>query len=401
MDTGSDVLAFASPPLRRSVATGLLALVAALFLLTVPFAHSSFWLGLLHASAEAALVGGLADWFAVTALFRRPLGLPIPHTAVVTANKDRIGRGLAAFLADNFLTAENMAGAFRSIDLAARFGAWLVQPDNARMAARWLAKAGADALDRGGVAQLGALGTSLLRSADMRPLLGRALKELSRSGLDSALFDDAVTTAREFLKRKTPHLHERAGRRRPGLLRRSFDREIMRATMQGFESLLDDLSARNSPSRLKILGFVQDRALAALAAPDGEKTLNDALASLVDTPEFESWLRSLLSRSAAPDGLVQEALSGGLMALGGRLVDDPRIRLRFNAMIERAALDALPLREAVVGLVEKVIAGYEAQDFSKRIETVVENDLQFIRINGTLVGAAVGCALFLIRTALQ
>lgn len=188
----------------------------AVFLLSTAFAGPSFWMRVLQAGSEAALVGGVADWFAVVALFRRPLGLPIPHTAVVTQNKDRIGEGLANFVAANILSPENARAALQAAEPARRLAAWLECEANAQALADDLIGVVSKHDARGSIAKLV---RPALRNVDLRPLLASAIEALTETGFGASLLDDAIRTARTFLQRRARHLAEVAGKRRQAILR--------------------------------------------------------------------------------------------------------------------------------------------------------------------------------------
>ncbi len=386
-----------SSPTRRTLATGLLALMAAVFLLTFAFDRSSFWTRLIRAAAEASLVGGIADWFAVTALFRRPLGLPIPHTAIVPMNKDRIGVGLAKFLGENFLSSQSLASAMRSAEPAGRLGAWLSAEPNARKAAKRL-------LDMAPMQEAGLLAAQILqpalRKADLRPLLEMAADALSATELDAALLDDILQAARSFLSRKGSHLNDVAARRRQGLLRRSLDRQVMRAILEGLERLLLELSDKDNPSRKTLLDTAQARIKAALLSGDKAARLRDWATQVMESPQFGSWLASLAPAGESVGGDRVAVMTGVMMRLGERLRADETIRRELDDMFATLGADLLPLRDGLVELIARLVADYETRAFADLIERAVDNDLQFIRINGTVIGGVVGCLLFLVKTVI-
>ncbi len=384
-------------PTRRTLATGLLALMAAVFLLTFAFDRASFWTRLVRAAAEASLVGGIADWFAVTALFRRPLGLPIPHTAIVPMNKDRIGQGLANFLGEHFLSTESLAKAMRRAEPSRRLGVWLSAKPNARRAATRL-------LDMAPMRETGVLAAQILRPAlrhaDLRPLLEIAADALSAAELDAVLLDDVLQAARSFLSRRAAHLNDVAARRRQGLLRRSLDRQVMRAILEGLERLLLELSDKNNPSRKTLLDAAQARIKAALLTGDDAARLRDWAVEVIESPKFESWIASLAPGGTRAGGEREAVMTDVLTKLGERLCADKCIRDELDDMFAAAGAELLSLREGIVDLIAGLVADYETNAFATLIERAVDNDLQFIRINGTVIGGVVGCLLFLVKTAI-
>src|SRR5712675_1513753 len=229
----------------RAVATGMLALAAIVFAASLAVPNPGHGILLLRAIAEAALVGGLADWFAVTALFRHPLGLPIPHTAIVPANKDRIGEGLARFLDQHFLTRELLITELRALRVSERLAAWLADRRNAAALAGEIAKALPFVLRAVDDSQIKAfLGRALgaqLRNAAVGPLAAQLVRALTAAGYHEAVLDRLLDYARAFLARNEDRLLETVAERKRSWIPRAINREIARAMLRGAGELIDDL----------------------------------------------------------------------------------------------------------------------------------------------------------------
>ncbi|MGJ0508216.1 MAG: DUF445 domain-containing protein [Methylocystis sp.] len=379
-----------APFSRRTLATGLLLAMAGVFLLTLAVDQDTFWLRLLRSVAEAALVGGVADWFAVTALFRRPLGLPIPHTAIVPMSKARIGAGLANFLGENFLSAERLALTLRAAQPARRLGVWLSKRANARLVSTKIVQVFA----RSGAAP--AILARALAGADPGRLVDLALEGLEASELDGALLDEALRGATAFLHNKSGRLEERAGRRRQGVLRRTLDREVMRAVTEGLARLFDELSDKDHPSRQRLLAAMRTRTRAAFAHADTTARLQEWTARFAANPHVATTLAAFLD---APDGgALREALEDLLVTSGERLRADEAAQREFESLLLSLTEDLSLLRHGVMQMIAEGARAYDTTDFSNRIERAVNDDLQFIRINGTVVGALVGCLLFVAKS---
>jgi uncharacterized membrane-anchored protein YjiN (DUF445 family) len=397
---------------RRALATGLLGLMGAILVTTIYLPSPGFWLGLAQAGAEAALVGGLADWFAVTALFRRPLGLPIPHTAVVPSNKDRIGAGLSEFFEQNFLTRDTLAMALRSIDPAYRMAEWLMTSQNARTAAEHMLSEAPSLIDFIDAGMLRALVTTsvqerLLR-VDLRPLLRAAAELFIAAKLHAKLLDDALDASRDFLQRKEARFNARVNARRRGFVRRSVDRGVSRAILDGLQELIDELSAPENASRATLLSLMEARTRAVVGSAENAFAVSGAIARYVAQPGAEARLAEILhdARNFAADNApaasdARATLADLLRAMGGALLADAGLREKFNSALETAALQVSPLRQELTKRVADIVRKWDAQEFSDRIESAVENDLQFIRINGTVVGGIVGCLLHVAKAALE
>jgi uncharacterized membrane-anchored protein YjiN (DUF445 family) len=398
----------------RRRATALLAGVTAVFLaVTVAGAHGTL-LSYVQAGAEAAMVGGVADWFAVTALFRRPLGLPIPHTAVLVERKDQFAATLGQFVQENFLNADVLAARVRSAGLVSRLAAWLGEESNAASVAGHaadLAVTVAEAVRDEDVQRV--LTAELTRAAgavDLAPLAGRALRVIIAGGHHADLFSTIVTAADRYLADHYLELRERfeveAPRWVPDVAyRRVFDRLYTRLrerltamaadpddeTRHQFDAWLAGL-----PDRLETDPGMRER---------GERFKRDVLGS-AGMREWTSWLwtrakETLRTQAADPDSELRHRLAGALAPAGRRLGLDRRLQESLDRVIEsgtRALADQF--HDELAGLVTGTIQRWDAAETSSQLELLLGRDLQYIRINGTVVGAGVGLALHAIAMAL-
>jgi uncharacterized membrane-anchored protein YjiN (DUF445 family) len=398
----------------RRRATALLAAVTALFVgVTAAGAHGTL-LSYLQAGAEAAMVGGIADWFAVTALFRHPLGLPIPHTAVIVERKDQFGATLGQFVADNFLNADVLAERIHSAGIAARLATWLADEDNA---ARFAGHAADLVVTLAGTLRdedvQSALAAEVIRAAaavEVAPLAGRAVGVMIAGGHHAALFNGFVSAADRYLADHHEELRERfeseAPRWVPDMVYgRAFDRLYARLRERLTEMADNpDDEARQQfdtwiaglPERLKTSPELRER---------GESIKRDLLAS-AGLRDWTSWLwknakETLRAQAADPDSELRRRLAAALTAAGRRLSADPALQESLERVVESAARTlADQFHDELVGLVTGTIQRWDAAETSTQLELLLGRDLQFIRINGTVVGAAVGLALHAIALAL-
>ncbi|TKD52351.1 DUF445 domain-containing protein [Sphingomonas baiyangensis] len=396
----------------RRIATGLLVAMAALFVVARLNAGLHPAWGYVQGFAEAAMVGGLADWFAVTALFRHPLGLPIPHTAIVPRNKDRIGDTLALFLKDNFLIPHVVARRMQRIDVAEAVGRWLTDPVSgaqaggrmrygaARLAANMLESLDPERL--GGMVR-GAL-SNQLRGLHVAPLLGQALDAAMTERRHMPLIDGIVLWAGRVLE-ANEHLvramvHERAGAvmRWTGL-----DETLANKIIDGLAKLLADMAADpDHPLRTKaeegLEKLAHDLQHDAETQAKVERFKNDML----DNPALGDWWQgvweriraALLGMARDPDAMMAGRLGEMSRALGETLQSDPRLARTINRFARRAAVGAAAdYGDAIVRLVSDTVRGWDAATITLRLENAVGRDLQYIRINGTLVGGSVGLVI--------
>ena len=389
----------------RAVATGMLAVAAAIFVASLAVPAPNAWVLLVRSVAEAALVGGLADWFAVTALFRRPLRLPIPHTAIVPANKNRMGEGLARFLDQHFLTRDLLVAELRGLRVSERLAAWMADRRNAAALAGEIAKALPFVLhavdDRQIKAFLGRALGAQLRSAPLTALAGHFVRLVTAAGYHEAVLDRALNYARDFLARNEERLLDTVAERRRSWIPRAINREIARAMLRGAEELIDDLRKPDGSARQSLLSAIDDMALELMNAPAdpaGER------ARLPNLPELQAWLAAswdkgrdiVLADLGSPSSRLRRTLALAIASIGETLGNDAAMRGRLDAAIEALLAEALPWRGELIRFVAEVVRKWEPAGFSERIEMAVGADLQYIRMNGTIVGGLVGGGLFLL-----
>ena len=398
---------------NRLIATALLGVMAALFISTALAPQPGFWILLVRATAEAALVGGLADWFAVTALFRQPLGLPIPHTAILPRNKDRIGEGLAIFIGRNFLSSDVLRAKLRSIDPARLVAEWLSMPANAEAIARRLVRMLPhliDAIDdRDFRVFIGEALDRHLADFELAPLLGRAIAVLTTNGFHETLLDRLLDFCRKFLQEREEQLYMAAeAQRRRWWIPKAINRQIARAIIGGVKELVSKLREPGTPARRNLLREIERLAEQLRTSSVYRARVEEAKLRLLEDAEVKAWLgsvwgdikRGLLADLASPQSRADQALGAVICSLGHHLLADTAMRKRVNRTIEAMALEVVPWRTGLAQFLIEVVRQWDASSFTNRVELVVGNDLQYIRINGTLVGGLVGCLLYLLSAAL-
>ena len=389
----------------RRIATLMLVAMAALFLIANSLDEQAPAWGFVKAFAEAAMVGGLADWFAVTALFRHPLGLPIPHTAIIPNNKDRIGDTLAVFLRDNFLTPIVVARRMRGLDLAGAAGRFLAAPPSRgrlwRGAARLLESV-LEALDpeRFGPMVKSAL-AERLRAFDAAPLLGRTLEASIAEDRHVPLLDEIIiwiarlTDDNEALIRRM--VHDRS----PSILRwTGLDENLANRLIDALRRLLSELAVDpRHELRVKIEDALGDLARRMQTDPEMRARVAALKAGLLDNPAVEQWWMGMWERMRAgllrtvrdPDSAMAGHVAALLRQVGETLEREPRVRAGINRFARRAAVGiAADYGDDIVRLVSDTVRGWDAGTITSRLEGAVGKDLQYIRINGTLVGGLVG-----------
>lgn len=393
----------------RLVATGLLIVMAAIFIGAKFIQDVHPAVGFVRAFAEAAMVGGLADWFAVTALFRHPMGLPIPHTAIIPRNKDRIGDTLAQFLLTNFLVPRLIARKMRHVDVAGAVGRFLSAP--AQGGGRLKAGASrifAEALDALDHQRLGGMVKSAMadriRGVNVAPLLGQALQAALAEGRHQPLLDSAVKWGGDALDSHAHLIHQMVHDNSNALIRMTgLDGTIANRIVAGLSKLLADMASEpDHPLRLRTeealnqwaLDLQHDTAMQARVA-----RLRD---EMLDNPAVKNWLdglweqgRAALLRAARnPDTLLAGRIGELTTQFGAMLGNDPGLRRTMNRTFRRAMIGVVDgYGEKAVHLVSDTVRSWDAKTITDRLEGAVGNDLQYIRINGTLVGGLCGLVI--------
>jgi uncharacterized membrane-anchored protein YjiN (DUF445 family) len=400
---------------NRLVATALLVGMASVFVATSAVPDGGFWTRLIHAVAEAGVVGGLADWFAVTAVFRRPLGLPIPHTAVVPRNKARIGEGLGAFLERHFLNEELVLTKLRDFDPAQRLARWLADPRNADAIAERAVHLLPHALNALNDEELRSYTAralaAQLRTIDVAPFLGKGVALLTAGGYHEAVIDRGVEVALEFLERNGERLEEAAGsgERRRWWIPKAVDRQIARALIKGLRELLDDLRTHDSRARQKVLRAIDELARDLVVSPERRMNVEATKQQILDRADVQQWLGSVwdevrefaLGDIDSLSSKAREGMAAALASIGRALLADANMRERLNRALETAVADLLPWRSELARFVADVVRRWDERVLVERMELALGADLQYLRITGTLVGASIGCLLFLLSLAFQ
>ena len=403
----------AAPPAlvrMRRIAGGLLLAMAAIFLVSRHYAPLYPWAGFVQAFSEAAMVGGMADWFAVTALFRHPLGLPIPHTAIVPRNKDRIGDTLATFLRTNFLLPAIIARQMRRVDVATAIARWLTDPPEGaggrfRQGASKLVAQVLDGLDPqrlGGMVKAGI--AARLRETDVSPILGRILTATVADNRHAPLLDGAIRwsakalAANEHLIRQM--VHDRAG----SILRwTGLDETVADKLIDGLDRLIVDMAEDpQHPLRLKVEEGLDRLAWDLQFDPETQAKVEAMKVELIANPAMQRWMDGLWESARAgllriardPEGAMQGQIGDLLRQLGQTLTSDPRLARTINRFVRRTVVGiAADYGEGIVALVSQTVRGWDTRTITSRLENAVGRDLQYIRINGTLVGGLVGLVI--------
>ncbi len=384
----------------KAGASGLLLLAAMLFVAaSLALEHHDGW-GYVRAAAEGALVGGLADWFAVTALFRRPLGLPIPHTALIPTRKDALGRSLGAFVEDNFLAGDAVIERLRAMQPSRRAAAWMVAPGNAAVISRHAAAALAGATD---VLRDDEVSSAVeqaildrVRRIGLAPLAGRTLALATAEQRHRALVDAALDGAIRFLDEQRPHLRDRFGRESPWWVPEPLDERIFTKLFTGLRGFLVEV-ARSDDHALRthlderLADFINRLQTDPALAEQADRWREEFL----DHPAVRAWIASLwgelksalVTQSADASSELRRRLERVAAQAGHKLVTDLALQHKIDRWLDGVVRYVIDNEGHQVGeLIATTVQRWDPDEAAERIEMSVGRDLQFIRINGTVVG---------------
>ncbi|MEL7992451.1 DUF445 domain-containing protein [Streptomyces albidoflavus] len=422
--TGVDPMAFtaADEEKRRGVrrmkitATGLLVLVAIVYALATWAEHSGAgaWAGYVAAAAEAGMVGALADWFAVTALFRHPLGLPIPHTAIIPRKKDQLGASLGAFVGENFLSPDVIRTRLRALRLGSRVGGWLAVPANTDRVTSELSTAlrGALTVLRDNDVQA-VVGEAITRRADAQeiaPSLGRMLERIVEDGGHRRVVDLVCSRAHDWLVLHSDTVMNAVQGGAPGWTPRFVDKRVGERVYKELLRFLTEMrDMPDHPARAAIDTFLADFATDLRTDPDTRARVERLKSEIIHRPEVQDLIASAWSAvramivAAAEDEQSELRLRAraALLSLGNRMSADPRLQSKVDGWAESAAAYVVTnYRTQITSLITDTVAGWDAEHTSRKIEAHIGRDLQFIRINGTVVGSLAGLVIHTVSRGL-
>jgi uncharacterized membrane-anchored protein YjiN (DUF445 family) len=366
------------------------------------------WTGYVKAAAEAGMVGALADWFAVTALFRHPLGIRIPHTAIIPTRKDALGDSLGEFVGTNFLSEQVVRERLRRVGVAGRLGGWLAQPANADRVTAELAT-----VVRGVVAVLrdedvqAVMEQAVVRrvvAVPWGPPLGRVLAGVFADGAHHKLVDLVCDRAYEWVKSNHTSVLRVVSDRAPSWSPKFVDSMVadkVYGEVLSFAWLVK--TDPNHPMRLAVDKFLaefaedlqHDETTMRRAEVIKEQVLDHREVQNVIGSAWSTAKAMLLDAAEDPSSELRKRVREGLLSLGKRLTDDDVMREKVDSWVEGAAAHVvLNYRDEITTLITDTVQRWDAEETSRKIELQVGRDLQFIRINGTVVGALAGLLIY-------
>lgn len=388
----------------KQLATGLLLLVSAIYVTASIFEHEFLWISFVAATAEAAMVGAIADWFAVTALFRHPLGLKIPHTAIIPLRKHTIANQFGRFVQSNFLSEQVIRDNIRSMNLSQSVAAWLIRPENARAVAQQITQG------LGGIVKVvndediqKLIETKLaarINDTSLAPLMGDLLSFVIAGKRQQVLIDTVVTAGLRILEDSDLDLQNQVSEETPWWFPSSVDHAIYAQIVRSVSDILHGMKTDElHPLRVRLVKsmnqFMDDLKHSQDIA-EKERTIKQDFLNEPAVRDFTGSLwadlkQALLSQSEQSDGELVQTMERTVIAFGESILDNDTLAKKIDQWGEQSATYLITTYgHQISNLIANTIDQWDPVATSERIELQIGKDLQFIRINGTLVGGLVG-----------
>ena len=392
--------------------------VAAVIFLACSWAQSqgatAAWIGYVRAAAEAGMVGGLADWFAVTALFKHPMGIPIPHTAIIPNKKDQVAGALSDFVSENFLNARTITQKVMDAGIPERVGTWMAQPANAERVSE----------------EVGTFVVRMVEGIDPKeaerfidsqvidrfaepiwgPPLGRALEGLIADGKVEPVVDDMVAWGRRKVNGMEDTVVSLIDERMPRWAPQFAKDLVGQRVYDELVSFMADVDAdpqheARRALRRQINDFAQDLQFDGEMISRVEALKGDIMASnAVRSASAGMWAQlstALVEAASDPSSTLRRKIADASVEWGTKLRDDPTVRVDAEARLEKITHYAAENgAEQIVGIIAETIERWDGEEAAEKIELMVGRDLQFIRLNGTVVGALAGLVIYTVTQLL-
>ena len=399
--------------LDRMKRNALILLGFAVVLFVVANVYKIEWL---KAFSEAAMVGGIADWFAVVALFRHPLGIPIPHTALIPSNKDKIGENLGNFVSDEFLTREKLEVKIEQFNVAVKASDWLMDDKNASLVANLIAEnmipGILKTIDDEQVKQFVQTQFSdKLSKLNFAEWIALGLDSLAKSEKQEELVTNVLKTLIVELENNKHLIQEKVKSSTPFLSFGLADKKITEGVFNGLYNFLEQASHEDSTIRKKINDYVMEFITELKESPEMQQKVNDLVLGFAKKEEVQDYISGIWQeiKIAIADDLAQKeessikkSIANMIQGFGKGIQADQLMMDKINNFIKNDLLSVLINNKKMIGdLISSTVKGWDTDEVSKKLELEIGSDLQYIRINGTLVGGLVGLLIYAVESILH
>lgn len=397
----------------KRLATGLLLAMTAVYITARFFQGQYVWLGFVEATAEAAMVGALADWFAVTALFRHPLGIPIPHTAIIPSRKDTIAEQFGGFVQQNFLSEEVISEKIRSMNLSRRVANWIVERQNAAAVAEQVTAGLAGIVrvmnDADVQEMIEHKVADKIRATSFAPMIGDLLSFITSGRRQQELFDAAVRMGLYLLEDSDEDIRTTVSRETPWWFPSSVDKAIYYRIVRSVSKMLYEMQVDiYHPMRVRLVQMLNQFMDDLKHSPDIQQKEVTLKEDILKEPALRDFTRSLwtdikqslMNQSQNPDAELRQAIEDSVMRFGRSILEDPLLEAKIDGWADDSARYLIrTYGHEVADLISNTISNWDPEATSERIEIQIGRDLQFIRINGTVVGGLAGLTIHTLSLA--
>jgi uncharacterized membrane-anchored protein YjiN (DUF445 family) len=395
----------------RRFATVLLLFMVLIFLVAGFFEKDAPWLGFFRAFAEAAIVGALADWFAVTALFRHPFGLRLPHTAIIPTNKDRIGESLGTFVEKNFLTPGAISEKLKSADIAGKTADWLSHPRNTELVAEeignFLPRLLNTLKDEDVRFFIRKNAIAAVRALDLAPLAGDFLGLLTSHNKHRELFDQALVLSSDVFEKYKPTLQERITQE-SGIffLLVGGDTKLYQKIVTVVGQTLAEISSDPDHEIRRRFDAVMEEFISKLkTSPEYRAKVEEIREELLRNPAVSRYLEnvwtdikeSILKDLTDPGSAIRARIKDIIRAIYFGTLTDAHVRQRLNRWIQQAVINTVSRHRNEIGnIIAEKVQKWDTRTMTRKLELEVGKDLQYIRINGTVIGGLIGLLIHVV-----
>ena len=406
--TTQDPVRLAELARMKLLATGLLLAMTAVYLASAYLEHFYYWASFVNATAEAAMIGAVADWFAVTALFRHPLGLSIPHTAIIPTRQNDIARQFGEFVQVNFLSEAVITEKIRSMNLSRRVAAWVVEPANARAVAEHVTDGLAGVVkvinDESIQQMIESRVEDKIRTTSFAPMIGDLLTFITSGKRQQDLFDGAVGMGLYLLEDSDRDIRDKVAEETPWWFPDSVDKAIYHRITRSVSKMLYDMQVDIfHPLRVRLMTVVKQFLDDLKHSEDIREKEIEIKEDLLQAPAVIDFTSSLwrdikdvlISQSEHPDAELKKAIEDAVIRFGESILEDPVLAAKIDGWAEDSARYLITnYGHEIAALISDTIDGWDPTATSEKIEEHIGKDLQFIRINGTVVGGLVGLLIY-------
>ncbi|PZP52356.1 MAG: DUF445 domain-containing protein [Pseudopedobacter saltans] len=396
---------------HKTFATGLFLLMVAIYVITVYLSHQPHgaWVGYVHAFSEAAMVGALADWFAVTALFRYPMGLKIPHTNLIENKKNDIGENLGAFVKDNFLTPENIRPYIEKLNIVDWVSKWLKETKNQGLLVAQISlfvkKILVD-LDNAEVSGfISKKVTEALRHIDFATMMGKGVHYVIENKEHLKLLDNILPQVKSYAENSQAAIRERVNKQKP-LIGFLAGKKISKEFTQGIVDFIEEVDQDKSHwLRKKITEELEKFEVKLETDPKWQETVTKWKDQFIVEEKIEPYVtdawdsikKNGIDSLSDEQSVLRKYLISNIEKLAADLQEDDSLRKRINGWVQKFAFTtAMRNRDQVEKVIGATVSQWKGRELSEKLELEIGKDLQYIRVNGTIVGGLVGLLIYIL-----